>query len=537
MFDLRYHVASLTAVFLALVIGILVGVGLADRGLFDQAKKSLLERRVTQLQTQLDQARSALPSRPGAEGGAAVRERDLPRARPQPAAWQAHRRRLHRLGGRRCALPSRRRSPTPALSRFAYARLKMPIDASTRRREAREPDRRQQLHRQGEARDPREGARQASSSTAGIHRSGTRSRTTLVEEQFGGGEGAGRRRGRRADGAAAGSRDRRTVPPRALQGAAARRACRRSAWRRPTRPIRPSPSSDAPGSRASTTSTPPAAAWARAPARRRAAPASYGLKPAAKRVAPAVPASSRARVAEPLTILVAARDEEARIGTTVGALRAAFPDAEVIVADDGSRDGTAARGGARGRSRRPAAAPRQGPGADACRAGGAARGALLLCDADLEGDVAPAARQRRRSLDRRFRRAAGRRLRAREARRARARQRVRPASSRASRSRASARSRPRAREACFPTRPRLRLRGADDDRRGSRRAQRRGARSAAAPPRDRARCMGLRPPGAPAPGGGARMRAARASITAACACRSWGRSSRSADSEPRAAWP
>ncbi len=32
MFDLRYHVASLTAVFLALVIGILVGVGIADRG-------------------------------------------------------------------------------------------------------------------------------------------------------------------------------------------------------------------------------------------------------------------------------------------------------------------------------------------------------------------------------------------------------------------------------------------------------------------------------------------------------------------------
>ena len=65
MFDLRYHVASLTAVFLALVIGILVGVGLADRGLFDQAKKSLLERRVTQLQTQLDQAsqRSALSDR------------------------------------------------------------------------------------------------------------------------------------------------------------------------------------------------------------------------------------------------------------------------------------------------------------------------------------------------------------------------------------------------------------------------------------------------------------------------------------------
>jgi Copper transport outer membrane protein, MctB len=65
MFDLRYHVASLTAVFLALVIGILVGVGIADRGLVDQAKKSLLEQRVAQLQTELDQAsqRSALSDR------------------------------------------------------------------------------------------------------------------------------------------------------------------------------------------------------------------------------------------------------------------------------------------------------------------------------------------------------------------------------------------------------------------------------------------------------------------------------------------
>jgi len=56
MFDLRYHVASLTAVFLALVIGIVVGVGISDRGLIDTAKKSLLERRVALLQSQLDQA-------------------------------------------------------------------------------------------------------------------------------------------------------------------------------------------------------------------------------------------------------------------------------------------------------------------------------------------------------------------------------------------------------------------------------------------------------------------------------------------------
>src|SRR5712691_4130034 len=41
MFDLRYHVASLAAVFFALVIGILVGVALAHHGLGDTERKSL----------------------------------------------------------------------------------------------------------------------------------------------------------------------------------------------------------------------------------------------------------------------------------------------------------------------------------------------------------------------------------------------------------------------------------------------------------------------------------------------------------------
>jgi hypothetical protein len=54
MFDLRYHVASLAAVFLALIIGILVGVGIADRGYLDKGTKGLLEQRVAKLQKQLD---------------------------------------------------------------------------------------------------------------------------------------------------------------------------------------------------------------------------------------------------------------------------------------------------------------------------------------------------------------------------------------------------------------------------------------------------------------------------------------------------
>jgi hypothetical protein len=55
MFDLRYHVASLAAVFLALIIGILVGVGIADRGYLDKGTRGLLERQVAKLQKQLDQ--------------------------------------------------------------------------------------------------------------------------------------------------------------------------------------------------------------------------------------------------------------------------------------------------------------------------------------------------------------------------------------------------------------------------------------------------------------------------------------------------
>ena len=54
MFDLRYHVASLAAVFLALIIGILVGVGISDRGLVDRTNNRLLKDRVASLQQRLD---------------------------------------------------------------------------------------------------------------------------------------------------------------------------------------------------------------------------------------------------------------------------------------------------------------------------------------------------------------------------------------------------------------------------------------------------------------------------------------------------
>lgn len=89
-----------------------------------------------------------------------------------------------------------------------------------------------------------------------------------------------------------------------------------------------------------------------------------------------------------LTVLVAARDEAERIGATVGRLRAAFPDAQVVVADDGSRDGTAAAAGAAGA--RVIRLPRRGKGqALSLAERRLPPGQLLLCDADLDGDLSP----------------------------------------------------------------------------------------------------------------------------------------------------
>jgi hypothetical protein len=95
-------------------------------------------------------------------------------------------------------------------------------------------------------------------------------------------------------------------------------------------------------------------------------------------------------VADRLSVLVAARDEEATIAEAVEALRRAFPHADVVVADDGSRDGTVAaaeRAGAR-----VLRLERRGKGqalTEAERAAGP--GPLLLCDADVRGDLRPLA--------------------------------------------------------------------------------------------------------------------------------------------------
>jgi hypothetical protein len=52
VFDLRYHVASLAAVFLALIIGILVGAGLAARTDVEDQEREVLQRQIKSLQGQ-----------------------------------------------------------------------------------------------------------------------------------------------------------------------------------------------------------------------------------------------------------------------------------------------------------------------------------------------------------------------------------------------------------------------------------------------------------------------------------------------------
>ncbi len=87
-----------------------------------------------------------------------------------------------------------------------------------------------------------------------------------------------------------------------------------------------------------------------------------------------------------LTILVAARDEEDRIGATVEALRSSFPQGDVVVADDGSRDRTA--DAARAAGARVIVLGRRGKGQSLTLAEReVGPGPLLLCDADLVGDV------------------------------------------------------------------------------------------------------------------------------------------------------
>src|SRR5262245_43446932 len=60
MFDLRYHVASLAAVFVALVIGILVGVAISSNSSISNPERKLLAQQKAEYKSQRDEAPARL---------------------------------------------------------------------------------------------------------------------------------------------------------------------------------------------------------------------------------------------------------------------------------------------------------------------------------------------------------------------------------------------------------------------------------------------------------------------------------------------
>lgn len=94
-----------------------------------------------------------------------------------------------------------------------------------------------------------------------------------------------------------------------------------------------------------------------------------------------------------LAVLVAARNEAARIGATVRALRGAFPGAAVWVADDASGDGTAELAMAAGaqvvsRGRPHGKGGNVGAAAEAALSAAPVPQLFLLCDGDLGASAA-----------------------------------------------------------------------------------------------------------------------------------------------------
>jgi hypothetical protein len=76
LFDLRYHVASLAAVFLALIIGILVGVGIASQTTVEESERRVLEQRISDLSRDVENAEAEvdLLSRRQAAGTSYIEE-------------------------------------------------------------------------------------------------------------------------------------------------------------------------------------------------------------------------------------------------------------------------------------------------------------------------------------------------------------------------------------------------------------------------------------------------------------------------------
>jgi hypothetical protein len=67
VFDLRYHVASLAAVFLALVLGMIIGAAISDPGLADQTSRAQLRDEISRLNRRLETATSRVEEGRAAE--------------------------------------------------------------------------------------------------------------------------------------------------------------------------------------------------------------------------------------------------------------------------------------------------------------------------------------------------------------------------------------------------------------------------------------------------------------------------------------
>ena len=67
MFDFRYHVVSLAAVFLALIVGIVIGVGLSGQGIVQESEREALNNRIADLNADIDRKDSQLEQRAAAE--------------------------------------------------------------------------------------------------------------------------------------------------------------------------------------------------------------------------------------------------------------------------------------------------------------------------------------------------------------------------------------------------------------------------------------------------------------------------------------
>jgi len=96
---------------------------------------------------------------------------------------------------------------------------------------------------------------------------------------------------------------------------------------------------------------------------------------------------------EGLAVIVAARNEADRVGETIAALRRAFPEAALWVADDASSDGTAEAALAAGtqvvsRGRSHGKGGNVGAAAEAALSAEPAPRLILLCDGDLGASAA-----------------------------------------------------------------------------------------------------------------------------------------------------